>query len=83
MIETMYSKNMQLCYIRTHSPLITSTRARSRYFAVVIVLNTYVVHDSNSLNAYTLCTVHEQDSVVVRHKRTNYTCSIALVLYST
>ena len=29
------------------------------------------------LGAYISCTVHEQESVVVRHKRTNYMCSIA------
>ena len=34
------------------------------------VLNTYVVHDFNGLDAYTLRTVHEQDSVVVRHVKT-------------
>ena len=28
------------------------------------------------LGAYFLCTVHEQESVVVRHKRINYMCSI-------
>ena len=45
--------------------------------AAVSVLNTY------HLDAYTLCAVHEQDSVVARHKRTNYMHAIALVLYST
>ena len=49
----------------------------------LIVLNKYVVHDLNSFNAYTFCTVHEQDSVVVRHERTNYMHAIALMLYST
>ena len=41
------------------------------------VLNKCVIHDdqlySNSLDTYTLCTVHGQDSVVVRHERTSYT----------
>ena len=41
--------------------------------AAVSVLNMYVVHDLNGLNAYTTsCTVLEQDSVVVRHENTNY-----------
>ena len=35
-------------------------------FASVSILNMYVVHDLNSLNAYTSCTVHEQDSIVPR-----------------
>ena len=52
------------------------------YFAAVAILNTYVVHDLYSLDAYTLRTLHEQDSVVVRHKRTSYTCAIACMLYS-
>ena len=37
----------------------------------------------NGLDAYTLCTVHEQDSVVAKHKRTNYTYAIVHMLYST
>ena len=45
----------------------------------VSVLKMYIVHDLNSLDAYTLCIVHEQDVVVVRHKRTNYKCAIAHV----
>ena len=40
--------------------------------AAMSVLNTYVVHDLNSLDAYTLHTVHEQDSVVARYERTSY-----------
>ena len=47
------------------------------------VLNTYVVHDLNGLDAYTLCAMHEQESVVARHERTNYTYAIVRVLYST
>ena len=50
---------------------ITSTSAGTQYFAAVVVLNTYAVHDLNGLDVYTLHTVHEQDSVVVRHKRKN------------
>ena len=46
------------------------------------VLNMYIVHNLNGLDAYTLCTVDEQDSVVARHKRTNYMQAIACVLYS-
>ena len=49
----------------------------------VSVLNTYVVHDLNGLDAYILCIVHEQDSVVAMHKRTNYMNATAHVLYST
>ena len=46
------------------------------------ILNTYTVHDWNGLDAYTLHTVHEQDSVVARHERTNYTRATAHILYS-
>ena len=60
-----------------------SASAGSRYFAVVAVLNTCIVHDLNGLDTYTLYTVHEQDSVVARYKRTNYTSAIARKLYST
>ena len=55
--------------LRTHSPLIISTSAGTQYFAAVAVLNLHAVHDLNGLDAYTLRTVHEQDLVVVRHKR--------------
>ena len=47
------------------------------------ILNTNTVHDLNGLDAYTLCTMHEQDSVVARHERTNYMRVIAHMLYST
>ena len=50
--------------------------------AAVSVLNTYVVHDLSSLDAYTLCTVHEQDVVVVKYERTSYMHGIACMLYS-
>ena len=46
----------------------------------VSVLNTYNVHDLNGLDAYTLCTVHEQESVMARHKRANYMHTIARML---
>ena len=46
----------------------------------VAVLNTYNVYDLNSLDAYTLCTVHEQEPVVARHEITNYMRAIACVL---
>ena len=39
--------------------------------AAVSVLNTHIVHDLNGLDTYTLCTLHERDSVVARHERTN------------
>ena len=64
-----------------HSPLL-STSAGTQYFAAVVVLNTYIFHDLNSLDAYTLCTVHEQDSVVARHQRKGYMCAIACMLYN-
>ena len=55
-------------------------------FSAVSVLNTNIVHDDqlylNSLEACTLCIVHEQDSVMVRHEQTNYMHTIAHVLYS-
>ena len=43
----------------------------------------YVVRDLNGFDAYNLCTVHEQESMVVRHERTNYTHAIAHMLYGT
>ena len=49
-------------------------------FATVSALNTYVLNDLNNLDAYTLCTVHEQDSMVVRHGTSNYMHAIACVL---
>ena len=63
--------------LHTHSPLIICASTGTRYCVAVAALkfNTYVVH-----NAYTLCTVHEQDSVMVRHKRKNYKRAIARVL---
>ena len=66
----------------THSPLLISASTGTRYFATMAVLNMYVVHDLNSLDAYTLHTVHEQDFVVARHKRKNYMHAIAHVVYS-
>ena len=45
------------------------------------VLNMYIVHDLLGLDAYTLYTVDEQDSVAARHERTNYMRAIACVLY--
>ena len=43
----------------------------------------YAVHDLNGLDVYISRTMHEQDFVVARHKRTNYMRAIALMLYST
>ena len=65
--------------LHAHSLLIISTSAGNRHFAAVAVLNIYAVYDLNGLDAYTLHTVDEQDSVV-RHKRKNYMCAIACVL---
>ena len=71
-------------YYNTHSPLIVSASTGTQYFAAVTVLNTYNVHDlNNSLDTYSSFTVHEQDSVVARHERTNYTHAIACMQYST
>ena len=70
-------------YYNTHSSLIISVSTGAQYFAAVTVLNTYNVHDLNSLDTYSSCTVHEQDSVVARHERTNYTHAIACMQYST
>ena len=48
--------------------------------AAVSVFNMYIVHDNqlylNGLDAYTSCTVHEQDSMVTRHE-----CAIQLITY--
>ena len=41
----------------------------------------YAVHDFNDLDAYTLCTVHEQDSVVARDERKT-TCMLLLACYT-
>ena len=49
--------------------------------ATVSVLNMYVVYDLNSLDTYTLCTAHEQDSVVMRH-RGQTTCVLLLTCYT-
>ena len=46
----------------------------------VSVLNMYIVHDLNGLDANTSCTVHEQDSVVARHEKRNYMHAITCVL---
>ena len=48
------------------------------YFGATSVLNMYVVHDLNNFDAYTVCTVHELDLVVVRHKRTQYICAVGI-----
>ena len=69
--------------LHTHSPLIISISTGTQYFASVAVINTSVVHDLNNLDAYTLCIEYEQDSVVARHERTNYTHAIVCMLYST
>ena len=63
--------------------VLISASARTQYFAAVAVLNMYAVHDLNDMGAYTLCTVHEQDLVVARDERKNYTHVVAYVLYST
>ena len=61
--------------------LIISASTGTWYFAAVAVLNMYVVHNLNGLDAYTLHTVHEQDSVMTRHKRKNYTCANVICAY--
>ena len=65
--------------LRKHLPLIISASTGTQYFAAVGVLN-MLVHNLNSLDAYTLHTVHEQDLVVVRHERTA-TCMLLLACY--
>ena len=57
-----------MCYTRNYSPLLSDSTGTQ--FPAVCILNMYAVHDINGLDAYTLYTVHEQDSMVVRHKRT-------------
>ena len=69
--------------LHTHSPLIISINTGTQYFAAEAVLNMSAVNDLNKLDIYTLCIEYEQDSVVVRHERTNYTHAIACMLYST
>ena len=54
----------------------------STILAAVSILNTYIVHDLNGLDANTLCTVHEQDPVMARHERRNYTRAIVHMLYN-
>ena len=81
MYKTPFGKSGLIC-ICSHSPLIIRTNTGTQYFAVVSILNTYVAHDLNNLDTYTLHIAHEQDSVVVRYERTNYTCAIARVLHS-
>ena len=72
-------------HTHTYTHTLTIINASSYWypiFAAVSILIMYVVHDLNSLDAYTSCTVHEQDSVVARHERTNYICGITCMLYS-
>ena len=69
--------------LHTHSPLIISALTETWYFAAVAVLNMYTVHDLYDLDAYTLCTVHEQDLMVASYEAKNYMHPIVLVLYST
>ena len=66
-----------------NSPL--NSKCQGWYLVLVVsILNILsIVHDLNGLDAYTSCTVHKQDSVVLRHKRTNYTRTSACALYST
>ena len=55
-----------------YTPTTNKRKHWDPILAAVSVLNMYVVHDLNGLNAYTSCTMLEQDSVVVRHENTNY-----------
>ena len=63
MIETTLS----MCY---------TTNNKCQYWDPILasasVLNTYIAHDLNGLDAYTSCAVHEQYSVVARNERINY-----------
>ena len=74
----MFVARLTLVY---YLPLIISASAGTRYFTAVTTLNTYIVHDLNGFDSYTSCTMHEQDSVVTRHRKTNYTHVIACMLY--
>ena len=55
--------------------------------AAMSVLITYIFHYNQlylkGLDTYTSCTVHEQDSVITKHERTNYMYAIVHVLYRT
>ena len=79
---TIILKWFWACAIYTHTLTINDKYhiARTWCFAAVTILSMYVVHGLYSLDTYTLRTVHEQDSVVARHKRTNYTYAIACTL---
>ena len=63
---TLTTNNKHQCYDSIH--------------AAVSILNTYIANDLNGLDTYTLCTVHEHDSVVASHERTNYTRDIACTI---
>ena len=73
----------RLIFIRYDIDSYRLTSTGTQYFAAVAVLNTHAVHDLTGLDAYTLRTVHVQDSVMARHERKNYVHAIAHVLYST
>ena len=65
----------------THLPLVIKCQSWDLIFAAVSVLNMYVVHDDQlyitGSDTYISCTVHEQDSVLAMHERTNYKCAVA------
>ena len=69
-------------YYNIHFLLINSSTGKW-YIEIVTILNTYVLHDLNGLDAYSLSSVHEQDSVVVRYRSKNDMCAIACMQYST
>ena len=68
--------------MEVRAPLI-SISTWTQYFAAMALLNTYVVHNLNSLDTYTSLTVHDQELVAARHKRTNHTRASACVQCST
>ena len=66
-----YSEHMHAMYTLTTN---IQCKRWDSILAAVSISNMYVVHNLNCLDTYTSCTVHVEDSVVVRHKRTNYMC---------
>ena len=76
-IRLSWSPLIEVC-----APLI-SISAWTRYFAAMALLNTYVVHNLNSLDSYTSLTVDDQELMAARHKRTNHTRASACVQCST
>ena len=73
--------------LHTHSTYNKHQPGTVYLLATVSVLNAYIIHDNqlylNDLDTYTSCTVHEEDSVVVRHERRQTTCMLLPACYTT